>query len=66
MTCDMSLQHSQLMFFFLLQELSGLKKRGVQMLLFGAVLAVHGVALANYYFNRDTLARILAPRQQTI
>ncbi len=29
----------------------GLKKRAVQMLLLGAVLTVHGVALANYYFE---------------
>ena len=28
-----------------------MKKRGAQMLLFGAVLAVHGAALANYYFE---------------
>jgi 4-amino-4-deoxy-L-arabinose transferase-like glycosyltransferase len=29
----------------------GIKKPGVQMLLLGAVLAVHGTALANYYFD---------------
>ena len=29
----------------------GVKKRAVQMLLLGAVLTVHGVALANYYFE---------------
>jgi mannosyltransferase len=29
----------------------GMKKRGAQMLLFGAVLIVHGAALANYYFE---------------
>jgi mannosyltransferase len=36
---------------FLAAGIAGMKKRGAQMLFFGAVLAVHGVALANYYFN---------------
>jgi hypothetical protein len=31
--------------------IGGIKKPGVQMLLLGAVLAVHGTALANYYFD---------------
>lgn len=31
--------------------IAAMEKRGAQMLFFGAVLAVHGVALANYYFD---------------
>ena len=31
--------------------IAAMKKRGAQMLFFGAILTVHGVALANYYFD---------------
>lgn len=36
---------------FLAAGIVRFRKLGVQMLLFGVVLAVHGAALANYYFN---------------